>query len=810
MRYHSGLALFVAGCVAFAASANGETGSGENTSDPADPAASTPVPDDGLDLYLSVSVNGQPTDLVASFHQSANGKLSIEVDELRSVGITPAKSARAADGRILIDRLPHVRYVFDEAQQTIDFVAADAQRAPKVIDARPSQGAAEKKPRLQAQSVTGALLNYRLTAATDNSAEDGDFSFTGLSGSFEARLFGPLGVLDNTFIASTSGSDYYGTKRLDTTWRYSSESSMTTFSVGDVITGGLSWTRPTRLGGVQIQRNFALRSDLVTFPVPELSGSAAVPSTVDVYLNSIRRYSGRVDAGPFQIDNLPIVDGTGNAQVVVTDAQGQQVTTNSSFITSNRLLAPGLKDFSAEIGFARQGYGSESDRYDPRPYGSATLRWGLTDWLTAEAHVEGGADLVNGGLGFVFATEPTGVISLSASGSYHDGEGGQQIAVSLERQFGELHLSGRIQRVFGTYDDIASVTATSSGDDTEYYSRSIRPPRALEQVSASIPLPFSESRLNLSFAHEQTDAGSDDKFLSLSTSRRVFNDSTLSLSFFKDLGGRDTGVFASLLVPLGERTTSSTSVSSQSDDFTAIETVSRTQGQQVGDYGWSISRQQSDDAVNSASASYRSAVGQVSGRVDQRGSSARASVSVDGAVVAAGGGLFAANRIEDAFAVVDAGAPGVDVQYENRPAGKTNRNGKLLLPKLRAYQANNVSIDPANLPLDAVVNDTRQKVVPADRSGVVVKFDVDTHANAALVTFRSANGQVIEMGASGTTSADADPFVVGYDGQALVEQLKADNRITITRQDGSTCVATFSYKPDQGQQVAIPDAVCKP
>jgi NAD(P)-dependent dehydrogenase (short-subunit alcohol dehydrogenase family) len=52
--------------------------------------------------------------------------------------------------------------------------------------------------------------------------------------------------------------------------------------------------------------------------------------------------------------------------------------------------------------------------------------------------------------------------------------------------------------------------------------------------------------------------------------------------------------------------------------------------------------------------------------------------AAEGAAVVAGGGVFLGNRIDDSFAVVDAGAPGVAVDYENRFAGKTDSSGKLL------------------------------------------------------------------------------------------------------------------------------------
>ncbi|MCM2472239.1 fimbrial biogenesis outer membrane usher protein [Rhizobium sp. CG5] len=787
-------------------------GSGTQSPDPAIVADQAPAATaTGLDLFLAVSVNGVQTELVAAFHQDADGTLSIEATQLRNVGILPQANAKMANGHIRIDRLASVRYVYDELNQSIAFTAGDGQRAPRIVDAKaPKRGADKKQARLQAQSSYGALMNYSLRGTVDNSGSDERYAVSGVSGTFEARAFGPMGVVTNSFIASTSDSWYYDSTRLESTWSYSDESSMITYNAGDIITGGLGWTRSSRLGGVQIQRNFDLRSDLVTFPVPSMSGSAAVPSTVDVYLDNARRFTSQVDSGPFEVTNLPIVDGTGTARVVVTDAQGNEVTTESDFIASNKLLSPGLQDFSAEVGFARLNYGVSSNDYDQRPYASATARSGITRWMTLEGHAEGGEDLLNGGFGAVFASRLLGVVSISAAGSLSTGEPGRQLGLSLERDFWGVHLNARLQRSFGNYQDIASITADDQEAGSQSLSRSSDPPRALEQISASVPLRFDESNINFSYTHYEYTDGDESRILGISYNRPVFNGSTFSVSAIKDFEDQGFGLYASLIIPIGAKETATTSVSNQDGDLSITERVTHSQGQQIGDYGWSVARQQSDDALTSASASYRTPAANVTARVDVRDDSNRATINMDGAVVASGGGVFVSNQIHDAFAVVDAGAPGVEVQYENRPVGVTNSAGKLLLPRLRSYESNRISIDPTNLPLDAVVNNTRDVVMPADRSGVVVKFDVDTDANAALVSFTMPNGEPVQMGAIGKMAAQAEPFIIGYDGQALVENLVAVNHASITLRDGSVCVATFRYKADPGKQVSIRDAICQP
>ena len=71
------------------------------------------------------------------------------------------------------------------------------------------------------------------------------------------------------------------------------------------------------------------------------------------------------------------------------------------FFASPKLLQPGLTDFSLEGGLPRLRYGTDSSSYLEDPVGSATLRAGIHDWLTAETHFETGMGVVNGGAGIV-------------------------------------------------------------------------------------------------------------------------------------------------------------------------------------------------------------------------------------------------------------------------------------------------------------------------------------------------------------------------------------------------------------------------
>jgi outer membrane usher protein len=177
-------------------------------------------------------------------------------------------------------------------------------------------------------------------------------------------------------------------------------------------------------------------------------------------------------------------------------------------------------------------------------------------------------------------------------------------------------------------------------------------------------------------------------------------------------------------------------------------------------------------------------------------------------LVATPAGVFVSNRIDDSFAVVDVGSPGVEVQLQNRTVGVTDSNGRKLVPGLVSYEANSISIDPRSLPVDADIPRTREVVVPADRTGVVLDFGVLTATAAALVGLVDAQGKPLDVGLAGRLEGGKEEFVVGYDGQAYLTGLSASNTIVVDRKNGQSCRATFAYEPAKGSQVVL-RGVCR-
>lgn len=743
---------------------------------------------EGADLYLEVLVNGRAVGLVAAFRMSADGALSIAREELEEVGLKADPDALDAQGQVALARLRGVSAAYDAALQQIRFTAAAEALLPHVVEA---------EPRLVApppSADTGAVLNYTLYAAGGRS--DG-WRFEGVSGLLEGRVFGAFGMVSGAVLGRSAGPGRRW-RRLDTVWSWSDPEGPTTYSAGDVVTRGLAWTRPVRLGGLQVRRNFALRPDLVTHPTAELRGSADVPSTVEVYVDGARRVSAEVPAGPFEVNNLPLTTGAGTARVVVRDALGREVVSETPFYASSAMLAEGLFDLSAEIGVARRDFGGEADSYDTRLFASGSLRYGVSDDLTLEAHGEGGGGLIMGGAGFVTRLGALGALSLAAAASRYAGKTGTRVQASLEMAIGGARVFALTQRSSDMFADIASVSALEGN---------AAPPRALDQIALSLPEPWEGAALTLSYTRLARAGEVDAEIASASFSQDLPGSAALFVSAFADLGRDGYGLFAGVTVPLNADTSIGANVSADARRTTAAAEIIRAERGEPGSYGWAV---RAGEDVQAARASYRADFARVEGSVWNGADGFHATAQAEGAVVMTGGGVFVSPRIDDAFAVVAAGAPGVDVLLENRPVGTTDSDGLLLVPGLRAYEANRLAIDPDDLPVGADVASIVREVAPPDRAGAHVDFGVTAAPAAALVSLQRPDGTFVPPGSAAVLAATGVRFAVGYEGQTYVKGLAAENRLVVTAPDGAVCVAAFPFAPAEGAQVQAGAVRCMP
>ncbi|KCX62062.1 type VII secretion system (T7SS), usher family protein, partial [Acinetobacter baumannii 855125] len=129
--------------------------------------------------------------------------------------------------------------------------------------------------------------------------------------------------------------------RLESKWQYVDPEKVRIYTLGDFISNSPDWGSSVRLAGFQWSSAYTQRGDLVTSALPQFSGSAALPSTLDLYVNQQKIYSGLVPSGPFDIKQLPFISGN-EVTLVTTDATGQQSITKQAYYFSSKILAKGI------------------------------------------------------------------------------------------------------------------------------------------------------------------------------------------------------------------------------------------------------------------------------------------------------------------------------------------------------------------------------------------------------------------------------------------------------------------------------------
>ena len=323
------------------------------------------------------------------------------------------------------------------------------------------------------------------------------------------------------------------------------------------------------------------------------------------------------------------------------------------------------------------------------------------------------------------------MVSASLAGSAGRYAGGQ---TSLGYQYvrPEFSLDLLSTRALGDYGDLGS------REDAPVV-------RQTDRATVSFPITRSQSMALSYIGYRQPDAPAA-KLGSATYTVNLHSRVAMNLSAFHDFNQSDSnGVYLSLTLMMGDRTQAFASVSRQQRQDSYSVGAQRSVDYEGG-AGWSVQRGRSGgQAYTQGQVQYLGRYGQLTGLAQDLGGRTQAAAQASGAVLM-DGVVTPSRRINDSFALVSTGAPGVDVLHENRKLGKTDSSGHLLVPDLIPYQANRVSIDVENLPVDTRLESTKAVVVPQSRSGVVANFQLERYV-AATVILKTPDGQFLPPGA---------------------------------------------------------------
>ncbi|KAB0496435.1 fimbria/pilus outer membrane usher protein [Pseudomonas vancouverensis] len=752
-----------------------------------------PPPPSGMEavadaqLFLELVVNQMNTGRVVAVAQR-NGQLFMPASALRDTGMKLPQDSPAEVG---LDSLPGLRSEYDSAAQRLLLEVPPDWLPEQFIGRR------DAYPRTQALSSFGALFNYDLYL------NDTDDAGSYLAAWNEVRLFDSWGTLSNTgqYRQTLSGDSLStldnGYLRYDTTWRYSDDERLLTYEAGDLVSGALPWSNSVRLGGVQLSRDFGVRPDLVTYPLPQFAGEAAVPSSVDLFINGYKSSSAELQPGPYTLTNVPFINGAGEAVVVTTDALGRQVSTTVPFYVTSSLLQKGLSDFSVAAGTLRQDYGLRDFSYGPG-VSSGSLRYGLSDNLTLESHAEASDSLTLGGLGGNLRLGNFGVLNTALSQSRFDGDTGQQ--VSLGYQYNSQRWSFSWQRL-QRRDQYADLTVV----DSPFTSLSKRS----EQATLSVSLDTWGS-LGAGYFDVRAADDSRTRLLNLTWSKPLWHNSSFYLSANREIGDSNWAVQAQLVIPFDLR--GSLAISSERNkNGQSQQRVNYSRSVPTeGGFGYNLGYATGDGPdYRQADLTWRLQSVQLQAGVYGTSDAQTRWADASGSLVWMDKQVFAANRIDDAFVVVSTdGYADIPVRYENQLVGQTDKNGHLLVPWSSAYYRGKYEIDPLNLPANVRSPNVEQRIAVRRGSGYLLEFPL-SRVVAASIVLVDAQQHELALGSGVVHEQSGTQTVVGWDGLVYLENLQAQNTLRVTLADGKTCAVQFALDLNQDQIPLLGPLVCQ-
>ncbi|WP_341212864.1 fimbria/pilus outer membrane usher protein [uncultured Limimaricola sp.] len=738
-----------------------------------DPDAGLPIsPLAGGDeiLFLDVVINGAPTGLIAEFRRDAAGRLSSPVTELVELGFDAPPGGEV----VALDAIPSLDYRYDPMRQRVEIDVSPSALAPQRLG----------PPRaeiLRADPSYGAAINYDGTLRIRRDAE-GATHADGLGLALDAWIFTPWGRGGTTGYAVVPLDQPQDTQwlRYDTTIERDAIDRALSFRLGDMTTSSLSWGRAVRLGGLQVQKDFALRRDLVTAPLLTYSGRAAVPSTVDVFVEGAAVYSGVVEPGRFQLDNVPVPTGAGTATIALRGPGGETRLQDMPFFGARNLLRRGVLDYSVEAGRPRLGYGSIDSGYLDQTAASATVRVGATRDLTLSGHVEGMDETYLAGVGMEYALGQIAEMSITAGASRDSRQTGQFGEVTMSAYpLDWLSVSASLYRGSDDLADLAYGIDRATGTS----GTAIRPPTARDVLSVGVT--GGDQRFGLNYVRSDQ-AQRRNRVAGVGYSHafdRIGGTLSLSASHDFESGEAHGAVLFNLL--RGRRTHQI-----QVDDRQRASILTSLMPDERPEaMGYSLQATRDDDEARiGARLERKTRYGRAAGQIDVASGGASAEARFQGAVAYIDRRLAAGPKINDAFAIVDAGRGDIPVRLQNREVARTGSNGHALVSGLNSYYSNRLSVDVGDLPGDAVWLSTASEAVPARRSGVTVDFGISDISQSRLVTLVDRTGAPVALGTPVTVDGRANGFDVGYDGQVLLQDAGA-GAVIVAEQGATRCEA---------------------
>ncbi|MFV5533673.1 fimbria/pilus outer membrane usher protein [Acinetobacter pittii] len=761
-----------------------------------------------IHLFLNISINSNASEDLVAVKQSKDGKLYIRSSALKTLRLK--MDEHIPDNQwVCINDLNGIQFKYLENEQSLNLKVPSNMLTGYSVDLSGQQVTSPNL--LKMKPLNAAILNYSLYQTMTN--DENVFS-----GTAEGIFNSAIGNFSSGVLYNGSNENSYSHEkwvRLESKWQYVDPEKIRIYTLGDFISNSPDWGSSVRLAGFQWSSAYSQRGDIVTSALPQFSGSAALPSTLDLYVNQQKIYSGLVPSGPFDIKQLPFISGN-EVTLVTTDATGQQSITKKPYYFSSKILAKGINEFSVDVGVPRYNYGLYSNDYDDATFASGAIRYGYSNSLTLSGGAEASTDgLSNLGTGFAKNVLGIGVMNADIAASQYKDENGYSALLGLEGRISKnISFNTSYRKVFDNYFDLARVS------QVRYLKDNLINPESQNYLNYSaLADEIFRAGINYNFyagygiylGYNQIKYSDNSyKLLSTNLSGSLDKNWGFYASAYKDYENhKDYGVYFALRYTPSSKVNAITSVSSDSGSLRYRQEIFGLSEPQIGSFGWGGYVERDQDAnENNASvyASYRARAAYLTGRYNRFGENDQVALSATGSLVAAAGRIFAANEIGDGYAVVTNAGPQSQIINGGVNLGETDKSGRFLIPSLMPYQVNHIYLDPSYLPLNWNVKSTDQKTVVGYRQGTLVDFGAH-QVISGLVKLVDQKNSPLMPGYAVRINGQQNGMV-GYDGEVFIPNLLKQNKLEVDLLDHGSCQVDFTYNSNQYSTKKLGPYVC--
>lgn len=696
---------------------------------------------------VSVKVNGSDRG-TAAVRFSEDGTMCVDNDFLEFAGLMPVPI---------------------KANETCHDIRSDYAQA--VINALPNQEAVELYlPQEAINSIsadvknyqhggTAGMLNYSLFS-TKSDYSGSDSSSNRYS---QASLEAGFNAMDWSLRSRYILTDDDGNRNAESIYTYAEHvfvPQRLTMQVGEInaMSDVLSGVPIT---GVQLMPTSGLQKDGSGVSVSGIARTSQ--ARVEVRQNGRLIFNTLVPAGPFTLDDVPMVRNNVDLDVTVVESDG----------SANRFIVPAVsvkaRNLSRPNGLtvsAGQVRGIDSDYSDPLVF-NVSDGWRILPWMNLLASGVVAEDYLAAGARTDFMlTDGWNVSTSMAASKAQFGDSDNGIKNELQSDYSlteSVGLSGSVAHYSGDYRELAD----AMDDDYQGYDNSYS-----ANLRWSTPLAGAFSA-GLSYNQAAGD-GEDSRYLLLSWGK-TFKYASVNVNWQSAVGSTDDGqdddlLYINLSIPLGGSQSLSSYMRKQGDSTTYGLANSGALGNDTNYY---ISADRDDESqensfngnINTNLHYTQLSVGGGTSGDHQRNYNATLS---GGIAMHKDGVTFSPYSIKDTFAIAKLSEPKAGVEITT-PQGTvwTDRWGQAVIPGLTEWRNSRIEVDANKLPQSMTLANGTKYIAAAHGSVSEVSFKV-LNSRRVMLRIKQADGKPLAKGLSVVDAKDNYVVTVVDDGHVFL------------------------------------------